>query len=162
MIQILVLIILIALNAFFAASEMAFISLNDAKIEKEAKGGNKKAKQIEKSINTKINDEWKNNIISSADELNKEINNGELTIDDENYFDGLGAQISVSDAEPAKNILTFYTEVSGGFGGVGWFEYKGYNYDKTTGELLTLKTITNDYNELYKLIKHEIDKKLNE
>lgn len=120
------------------------------------------AKQIEKSINTKINDEWKNNIISSADELNKEINNGELTIDDENYFDGLGAQISVSDAEPAKNILTFYTEVSGGFGGVGWFEYKGYNYDKTTGELLTLKTITNDYNELYKLIKHEIDKKLKE
>ena len=50
MIQILVLIILIALNAFFAASEMAFISLNDAKIEKEAKSGNKKAKQIHKMM----------------------------------------------------------------------------------------------------------------
>ena len=34
--QILVLIILIGINAFFAASEIAFISLNDAKIEKQA------------------------------------------------------------------------------------------------------------------------------
>ena len=50
MIQVLVLVILIALNAFFAASEMAFISLNDAKIEKEAKAGNKKAKQIHKMM----------------------------------------------------------------------------------------------------------------
>ncbi len=48
--QIVILIILIALNAFFAAAEIAFISLNDAKIEKQAKEGNKKAKQIEKMI----------------------------------------------------------------------------------------------------------------
>ena len=48
--QILVLVILIGLNAFFAASEIAFISLNDAKIEKQAKEGNKKAKQIHKMI----------------------------------------------------------------------------------------------------------------
>lgn len=48
--QILVLLILILLNAFFAASEIAFISLNDAKIEKQAKEGNKKAKQIEKML----------------------------------------------------------------------------------------------------------------
>lgn len=48
--QLLVLVILIALNAFFAATEIAFISLNDAKIEKQAKEGNKKAKQIEKMI----------------------------------------------------------------------------------------------------------------
>ena len=44
--QLIVLVILILLNAFFAASEIAFISLNDAKIEKQAKEGNKKAKQI--------------------------------------------------------------------------------------------------------------------
>ena len=50
MIQIIVLIILIAINAYFAASEIAFISLNDAKIEKEAKEGNKKAKQIYKMV----------------------------------------------------------------------------------------------------------------
>ena len=50
--QIFILIILIALNAFFAASEIAFISLNDAKIEKQAKEGNKKAKQIEKMLKT--------------------------------------------------------------------------------------------------------------
>lgn len=45
-IQILILIILIACNAFFAASEIAFISLNDLKIEKQAKEGNKKARSI--------------------------------------------------------------------------------------------------------------------
>ncbi len=50
--QILVLVILIALNAFFAASEIAFISLNDNKIEKQAKEGNKKAKQIQKMLET--------------------------------------------------------------------------------------------------------------
>ena len=50
--QILILIILILINAFFAASEIAYISLNDAKIEKMAKEGNKKAKQIEKMLKT--------------------------------------------------------------------------------------------------------------
>ena len=48
--QILVLVILILLNAYFAATEIAFISLNDSKIEKEAKEGNKKAKQILKML----------------------------------------------------------------------------------------------------------------
>ena len=41
--QILIIVILILLNAFFASAEIAFISLNDAKIDKE---GNKKAKKI--------------------------------------------------------------------------------------------------------------------
>lgn len=48
--QIAVLVFLILLNAYFAASEIAFISLNDAKIEKQAKEGNKKAKQIYKML----------------------------------------------------------------------------------------------------------------
>lgn len=48
--QLIILAILILLNAYFAASEIAFISLNDAKIEKQAKEGNKKAKQIEKML----------------------------------------------------------------------------------------------------------------
>lgn len=48
--QLITLAILILLNAFFAATEIAFISLNDAKIEKQAKEGNKKAKQISKML----------------------------------------------------------------------------------------------------------------
>ncbi len=48
--QIFILFILILLNAYFAATEIAFISLNDAKVEKQAKEGNKKAKQIEKML----------------------------------------------------------------------------------------------------------------
>ena len=42
--QIAVLVVLILLNAYFAASEIAFISLNDAKIEKQAKRGKQKSK----------------------------------------------------------------------------------------------------------------------
>lgn len=48
--QLIILVILIFLNAFFAATEIAFISLNDAKINKQAKEGNKKAKQISKML----------------------------------------------------------------------------------------------------------------
>ena len=50
--QLIILAVLIFLNAFFAASEVAFISLNDTKIEKQAKDVNKKAKQIEKMLKT--------------------------------------------------------------------------------------------------------------
>ena len=48
--QLIFLVVLILLNAYFAATEIAFISLNDAKIEKKAKEGNKKAKQIQKML----------------------------------------------------------------------------------------------------------------
>lgn len=48
--QMIILFILILLNAFFAATEIAFISINDAKINKQAKEGNKKAKQISKML----------------------------------------------------------------------------------------------------------------
>ena len=50
MMQLIVLIVLIFLNAFFAATEIAFISLNEIKIDKKAKEGNKKAKAIKKMI----------------------------------------------------------------------------------------------------------------
>ena len=48
--EIIILIILVLINAFFAASEIAFISLNDAKIDIEAKDGKKKAKKIKKML----------------------------------------------------------------------------------------------------------------
>lgn len=46
--QIVILFALILVNAFFAMSEMAVVSLNDNKVEKMAEQGNKKAKQIKK------------------------------------------------------------------------------------------------------------------
>lgn len=45
-----VLIVLTLLNALFAMTEIAFISLNDSKIAKLAKDGDKKAKQIDKML----------------------------------------------------------------------------------------------------------------
>ena len=46
LLQIVLLIVLIALNAFFAAGEIALISLNEAKMEKLAEDGDKKARKI--------------------------------------------------------------------------------------------------------------------
>ena len=44
--NIILIIVLTLVNAFFAMSEIAFISLNDAKMNKMAEEGNKKAKKI--------------------------------------------------------------------------------------------------------------------
>ena len=48
--RIILLVILIALNGVFSASELAFLSVNKYKLKEEAKKGNKKAKRIEKLI----------------------------------------------------------------------------------------------------------------
>jgi putative hemolysin len=48
--EILLLLVLILLNAFFAASEIALISLNDNKISLMAEEGNKKARQIKQLL----------------------------------------------------------------------------------------------------------------
>ena len=50
LLKILLLVALIALNAFFAMSEIAIISLNDNKIKKMAEEGNKKAQKLLKFI----------------------------------------------------------------------------------------------------------------
>lgn len=49
-IRIIILLILIIINAFFAASEIALISLNDNKIKKMSDEGDKKAKQLVKLL----------------------------------------------------------------------------------------------------------------
>ena len=48
--ELILLFILILANAYFAAAEIAFISLNDAKLDMQAKEGNKKAKSIKKIL----------------------------------------------------------------------------------------------------------------
>ena len=48
--QILLQLILIFLNAFFAATEIAVISLNGAKLRKEAEEGNKKSARLLKMV----------------------------------------------------------------------------------------------------------------
>ncbi|WP_226038528.1 hemolysin family protein [Aquibacillus saliphilus] len=45
-IEIIILVVLIILNAFFAASEIALVSLNDNKVKKKADHGDKKAKML--------------------------------------------------------------------------------------------------------------------
>ena len=48
--QIILLLVLIFINGFFASCEIAFISLNDVKIDLQAKKGDKKSKKINKML----------------------------------------------------------------------------------------------------------------
>ena len=48
--QLLVIFILILLNAFFAASEIALLSVNETKMKKMAEKGNKKARHVVKFL----------------------------------------------------------------------------------------------------------------
>ena len=50
--QIIIIAILILINAYFAMTEISFISLKDAKIAKMAKDGDKRAKRIEKMLSS--------------------------------------------------------------------------------------------------------------
>lgn len=49
-VSVLILIVLILLNAFFAASEIALVSLNDNKVKREAERGDKKAIMLDKLL----------------------------------------------------------------------------------------------------------------
>ena len=49
--QLLLIVVLTLINAYFAASEMAIVSVNKTKIKKLAEEGNKKAQLVEKLIN---------------------------------------------------------------------------------------------------------------
>ena len=51
LIKILILIILILINGVFSATEIAFLSINKYKLNKEVKKGNKKAKKIVNLLN---------------------------------------------------------------------------------------------------------------
>ena len=50
LVYIIILIILILVNGFFSASEMAMVTLNDAKLKLAAEDGNRKAKQVQKLL----------------------------------------------------------------------------------------------------------------
>ena len=48
--QIFLIIFLVFLNAFFASSEIALLSVNDTKLKKEAENGNKKSARLLKIV----------------------------------------------------------------------------------------------------------------
>lgn len=50
LVYIIILIILILVNGFFSASEMAMVTINDAKLKIAAEDGNRKAKQVQKLL----------------------------------------------------------------------------------------------------------------
>lgn len=115
------------------------------------------ADKIKKSLIDFSDSEWNNNIKYAADEL---VEDG--IYDDLTEYDGLGASLILENSKITNHRITFYLSLSGCFGGVGWNGYYGYNYDITTGELLTLESISDNNSKLMDTIKTEINKKLNE
>ena len=54
LLYIFILILLIFVNGFFAASEMAMVTLNDAKLKLMVEDGNKKAKKVQKLLKKRL------------------------------------------------------------------------------------------------------------
>ncbi|MGN1371416.1 MAG: RsiV family protein [Candidatus Coprovivens sp.] len=115
------------------------------------------ADKIKKSLIAFSDSEWNNNIKLAAAGVAEE-----GIYDDLTEYDGLGASLIFENSKVTNHRITFYLSLEGCFGGVGWNGYNGYNYDITTGELLTLETISNNHSKLMATIKTEINKKLNE
>ena len=115
----------------------------------------KAADKIEQSLIEISDNEWNSNIKFTANEL-KDAEHLESLKD----YEGLGATLNFTNHQISKQIITFELLLEGGFGGVGWYGFWGYSYDITTGELLTLKSLTNNYNKLEKILLTEIKKEL--
>lgn len=116
----------------------------------------KAADKIEKSLIEFSDNEWNNNILIVAKETAEEEPFAEST-----EPESLGASLLFSNTPSHNQRITFNLGLEGGFGGVGWVNSYGYNYDLTTGELLTLKTITDDYQTLIKDLTAEVERQLN-
>lgn len=134
------------------------LSENTRTIPKITFSSNQKAAdKIAKSLKEISDKEWTNNIKVAADDLKED----EIYENAEEY-EGLGATLYFNNEPNISRIMTFTLTLSGGFGGVGWYNYWGYSYDVTTGELLTLKTLTDNYSKfeetLLSQVKQELEK----
>ena len=112
------------------------------------------ADKIEKSLIQLSDKEW-DDIISTSKEIAEVGPFAEST-----ETEGLGASLTFSNLPIYNKRITFNLILEGGFGGVGWFNCYGYNYDITTGELLTFESITNDYTKLMTDLMPEVNRKL--
>lgn len=112
------------------------------------------ADKIENSINEIIDNEWQL-VKESAEEI--ALASEDLSADD---VLGLGADIYLTEYIDNK-ILTFYISIEGEFGARSYIKYQGFNYDRQTGELLTLNSITNNYQELYNIILEKYNEEKN-
>ncbi len=112
------------------------------------------ADKIEKSITQIIDNEWQL-VKESAEETALASENS--STDD---VLGLGADIQLTNYTNNK-FLTFYISIEGQFGARSYIDYQGFNYDIQTGELLTLKDITNNYQKLYNIITEKYNEEKN-
>lgn len=115
----------------------------------------KVADKIEQSLIEISDNEWNSNIKFTANELTDAEHLESLE-----PYEGLGATLYFTNHQISKQIITFELLLEGGFGGVGWYGFWGYSYDITTGELLTLKSLSDNYNELEKILLTEIKNEL--
>ena len=94
------------------------------------------AEKIQESLTNISNEHW---------EYIKETSDDYKKVESE---ETLGVTYLISTEYENENYITFKFSESGGFGGVSWADTKLYTYDTQYGELLSLKNIATDYDEL--------------
>ena len=74
----------------------------------------------------------------------------------------LGVEYSVGTMLANKSVISFNFVTTGGMGGVSWSEAKHYNFDTSTGDLLTLESVCSDVdtckNTLFNYFVEELKK----
>ena len=136
--------------------EGTIISKNEVtKVSISNNSKKEQASKIEKTINDKINNYW-DRVKETADEL---IESGFYDATIENLDFG----ISIKASEYAKSKNNYIIEVTeeGAFNGAKWDAKLLYNFNPNTGELLKLKDISNNYEELEKAIINKVREYLN-
>lgn len=107
------------------------------------------ANKIVNSLTEISNKEWEE-ILSSANDIDSE--------QQENT--NLGVKFIISTDYISENFVSFRSELSGGFGGVGWSNTDLYIYNLKTGNKLEIKDIASDENGLKEEIKKYISEKV--
>ena len=110
------------------------------------------ADKIVKYLTDISNKEWNESIKKMADQV----------AEDNVPYTGLGVTYLYETGIETDNRLTFILKLNGGFGGVGWLSEEGYNFDKKTGDILTIETIAIDPTKLKEYITTKSIEKIEE
>lgn len=132
---------------------------------KDKKGNVVTSNERNLPVITNIDESVANKIVNSLTEISnkewEEILSSANNIDSEQEGNAnLGAKFIISTDYISENFVSFRSELSGGFGGVGWSNTDLYIYNLKTGNKLEIKDIASDENGLKEEIKKYISEKV--
>ena len=118
---------------------------------------------IKNKNNQEVADNIKNELVKISDKYWDSVKeqSDEYVLDHEDYINDdtdLGVSYIYNSGFKNDKIISFTLTTEGSMGGVGWSGYEIYNFDITTGELLSLKDIVEDYDKTIDFITFEMEK----